>query len=713
MLTTLQNFCKVHKVRLAEISSGLSCRTAPLIMCKLFPAILAALAAALPASAQISAAERKVLDSLDPARVTAQIRFLSEGVIKTPSGAGNGTAVAGSAEERALADTIAQEMSKLGLKVQREPFAVRAYTYGPVTLSANGKALTAISLHAAGGTWGTRDGVPYRRGNEAGGHRVRATLVDAGDGYAADYDRAGDVRGKAVLVRRGQPWPVYQILEAAHRGASALLLYDYPDAVDTGIRQDSMWYHEQVPMVAISKHDAAQLQAQLHSGPVEIALENRIDSGDGWSQNVVGTITGSEFPDEYVVVSAHYDRWWQSAQDNCAGVAVMLEFARAIKAGWRPRRSILFVATGGEEAGIEASEQDWLAGSHAFVSAHPEILRRLVYDFNIDLAGWTSTRGNLASTPEIVAHQQKVLTDLGASDRITARAGMGNTTDAWNFGMVGGGGVSILQWNEPFGAQDKSQPNPFLQYYHTQLDVFHPDDYQNLPLHLRIGALSVLRMNEALNVPLSFPEVAAWAGKALDSDARKVTGVSFDAARAALQDFRAQAEKVEAARSNIKDAEQARAMNRWLMRTRKDLMPWLFGQNAGLRTTAYANTLAALTAARTAAEKGDRAAALAALDRVNTVRMSGRVSLEVARQERLYWYTNGDWSPEYAQKQRPVGEDLNAVYRRLAKGGEAAAETQLLKDFEIEARSNLTEALFLVAGKLGEAAAALRQSPLP
>ncbi len=675
--------------------------------------LLAAIVTPLAANAQISVSEQKLLNSLDAARVASQIQFFSEGVVKTPSGAGDGTAVAGSAEERTLAQAIAQEMKKIGLQVRQEPFAVRAYDYGPVTLTANGKPITAISLHAAGGTWGTRDGVPYTHGNEAAGHRLRAALADAGEGYAADYDRAGDVKGKVVLVRRGQPWPVYQILEAAHRGAAAILLYDYPQGRDNGLRQDSMWYHEQIPMVAISKADALELQRQLQRGRVEIALENRIDSGDGASQNVIGTITGSELPDEYIVVSAHYDRWWNSAQDNCAGLAAMLEFARAIKSTWRPRRTIKFVATGGEEAGIEYSEQDWLAGSHAFVRDHPEILRRLVYDFNIDLAGWTSNHGTLASTPDIVAHQQKVLADLLASDRVTARAGLGNTTDAWNFGVVGGGATSILQWNEPFGPQTNNQPNPFLQYYHTQLDVFHADDYKNLPLHLRIGALSVLRMDEAVNVPLSFPEVAAWVKSALDADSARVAGVSFDAARAALRDFGSQAERVETARSKITSPAAARQLNRWLMRTRKDLMPWLFGQNANLRTSGYATALAAVSAARSAAEKGDRAGAIAALDRINTVRMSARVSPEVAREERLYWYTDGDWSPEYSQKQKPLGEGLNAVYRRLSRGGDTATEARALGQFESEARAQLDEALFIVAGKLDAAAAALRESPLP
>jgi Iap family predicted aminopeptidase len=675
--------------------------------------ILLLLALASGLRAQISPAEQKVLDSLDTARVSAQTRQFSEGVVKTRSGAGDGTAVAGSAEERMLADAIAQDMRKLGLSVRVEPFAVRAYTFGEVTLSAAGKPVKAISLHAGGGTWGTKDGVKYARGNEAAGHRIRATLADAGEGYATDYDKAGDVKGKVVLVKRGQQWPVYQILEAAYRGAAGMLLYDYPQGLDDGLRQDSMWYHEQIPMVAISKRDAAALQKQLQSGPVEIVLENRIDSGDGLSQNVLGVLTGSEFPDEWVVVSAHYDRGWQSAQDNCVGVAAMLELARAVKSGWKPRRSMLFLATGGEEAGIENSEQDWLAGSHAFVSAHPEILRRMVYNFNIDLAGWSASRGALPSTPDIVAHQQRMIADLKLSDQITVRAGMGNTTDSWNFDIVGGGAGSILQWSEPFGPQGTAQGNPYLQYYHTQLDVFREADYKNLSSHLRVGALSVMRMDQALSAPLSLPAIASWVQEALDGDSAKAKSVAFEAARKALTAFQAQAVRVDSARSKITSAPQAHELNLFLMRMRKELRPWLFGQGAAPRTSGYATMLANLSAARVAAEAGDKAATVAALDKVNVVRTSARVSPEVASQERLYWYTNGDWSPAYGQKQKLPAEELNVIYRRLTAGGDARTELPGLQRAEVLARAQLEEALFLVTGKLTEATVALREAPLP
>src|SRR5208283_2904291 len=106
-----------------------------------------------PAQAQLTETEKRVLGTLDASRVKNQLRYLSEGVVKTKSGAGAGTAVAGSPEEATLAQAVAEEMSKIGLDVHKETYPVRRYSSGPVTLTANGVPVQAISLHAAGGTW--------------------------------------------------------------------------------------------------------------------------------------------------------------------------------------------------------------------------------------------------------------------------------------------------------------------------------------------------------------------------------------------------------------------------------------------------------------------------------------------------------------------------------------------------------------------------------
>jgi Zn-dependent M28 family amino/carboxypeptidase len=106
--------------------------------------------------------------------------------------------------------------------------------------------------------------------------------------------------------------------------------------------------------------------------------------------NVIGEIRGREQPDEWVIVGAHLDSWdfAAGAEDNAAGVAMVLEAARAIAAmKTRPRRSIRFALWGGEEQGQ--------LGSGAYVSAHEAELDGVIANLNADAGtgrqiGWTS-----------------------------------------------------------------------------------------------------------------------------------------------------------------------------------------------------------------------------------------------------------------------------------------------------------------------------------
>jgi len=109
------------------------------------------------------------------------------------------------------------------------------------------------------------------------------------------------------------------------------------------------------------------------------------------SPNVIGIVPGSDpaLADQYVVLSAHLDhvgrdphlpgdKIHNGAMDNAAGVATMLEAARAFaKARIRPKRSILFVAL--------TAEEDGLLGS-SYLARHPVIGNgRLIADVNLDM----------------------------------------------------------------------------------------------------------------------------------------------------------------------------------------------------------------------------------------------------------------------------------------------------------------------------------------
>jgi Iap family predicted aminopeptidase len=666
---------------------------------------LTAVVAAMPAArADLSPEEQRLLDHLDARRALEDIRRISQDAGSAPSGLGAGTVVSGSPEEKALATDIGGSLRALGLNVRVEEFAVRVYRYGPVVLTANATAIAAISLQAAGGTWGSRDGVAYARGNEARGHRLRAPLIDAGDGYAPDYGRVGDVRGKVVLVRREmRDWPPAQITEAKHRGALALLFHDHPSSADQpdALRQDSMWGHDQLPTAAISQRAAEDLRRQLAGQPVEIVLENRADVVDGRSRNVVAMLRGAEFPDEWVVVSAHYDRWFRGAADNTSGAAALLEIAHAFaRSGLRPRRSVLFVATGSEEAGLEDPERDWLAGSYALVARHPEILRRAALVFNIDLLGWTSPTATLISSPDVLVHQKSVLSDLGYDSTIKLKVPIGSVTDAWNYGVVGGAATSHLERLTP----------AYYPLYHTQMDVFRPERFSNMQSDLRLLTLSLWRAASARRLPIELTAVADYVESQLALDAAKVPDVSFANVHTAVADFRAAATAVEA-RVDPADAD---AVNRVLMATRHVLVPWLYASNGDfeqvVRTTEYANRVVAFDHAIAAARIRDRQAALTALGEFYEGRQCQRLSPEVYALERAYWAGDGGWASRFEHRAPPpLPAFESACASLLSSSDDPAALVATFVTLRSEAVQSIAQAVALMSAKLRVATAELQQ----
>lgn len=663
--------------------------------------VAALLTCAVASQASITPEEQRVLGLLDAARVRADIQRLSQEVIKAPNGVGDDSIVSGSPEEKAMAMHIAEALRQPGLDVRMEEFPVRAYRYDPVKLRANGKALPAISLHATGTTWGVRDGVPFTRGNAADGRLLKATLVDAGGGYAADYARIGDVHGKVVLVQREKrDWPPAQITEAAHHGAAAIIFHDYlgagPDQVDA-LRQDSLWAHEQLPTAAISERSARSLQQQLAAGPVRIEMENHVGIGDGISRNVIATLRGTQYPEEWVMVSGHFDRWFQGAADDTSGAAAVLEMARVFSAsGFKPRRSMIFMAAGSEEAGLEDPERDWLAGSYAFVQRHPEVLRKAALIFNIDGIGWTSKKTVLASSADMLDYHRSLVEDLGLTRQVTVRPTVGSATDAWSFGVVGGAGLASLI----------SIDESYFPIYHTQLDVYHPERFQDMDMNLRVLALDLARAANMERLPIALSKLAEEVDRLLARDAGRVKDADFRDARSALKELRTAAAGVESARNAL----PANSTNPLLMSTRHTLLPWLYVDNGeydqDVRTAPYAIRIDALDQALAALRANDREAAAKALTGFLEGRQCQRLSAEVYASERNFWAGEDGWSSRFLQRAPPPPPAFDASCRAMASGDEAAVAAGLAAA-RTDAHVLLTRSLALMATKARAAAATL------
>jgi carboxypeptidase Q len=160
---------------------------------------------------------------------------------------------------------------------------------------------------------------------------------------------------------------------------------------------------DKVPSIDLSCEDYG-LVYRLTENKQGPTLRVRADAeflGDLPVFNTIATIKGSQKPDEYVMLSAHFDSWdaGSGTTDNGTGTITMAEALRILKKVYpNPKRTILVGHWSGEEQGLN--------GSRAFAADHPEIVKGLQALFNQDNgtgrivnfsgSGFTTASGNLA-----------------------------------------------------------------------------------------------------------------------------------------------------------------------------------------------------------------------------------------------------------------------------------------------------------------------------
>jgi len=99
------------------------------------------------------------------------------------------------------------------------------------------------------------------------------------------------------------------------------------------------------------------------TGGSELTVRVRVNQPKALTRaiNVVGTFEGTDFPDEWIILGAHYDPWGFGAVDPNGGTAMLLTLAEALgqlaEEGCRPRRSILIAHWDAEEYGVIGSSE--------------------------------------------------------------------------------------------------------------------------------------------------------------------------------------------------------------------------------------------------------------------------------------------------------------------------------------------------------------------
>jgi len=139
--------------------------------------------------------------------------------------------------------------------------------------------------------------------------------------------------------------------------------------------------------------------------------------------NVIATLKGRAAPDEWIVRGNHRDGWVFGASDPLSGHVAMMGEAKALgalaKAGWKPKRTIVYASWDGEEPGLLGSTE-W-AETHA-----AELKKKAVVYINSDsnARGFLGVGGNHALqhfVNEVAADVTDPQTGVSVRDRLRAR----------------------------------------------------------------------------------------------------------------------------------------------------------------------------------------------------------------------------------------------------------------------------------------------------
>lgn len=264
--------------------------------------------------------------------------------------------------------------------------------------------------------------------------------IDAAEeGYTDFVDI--DVSGKVLLMFRGEPKSddkdakiggsststhatfSKKAIVAADKGAKGILIVNAykPDEADDA--QDALmaWADNdssrtyRLPFVQVTRATANAILAAANK-PTLRELQKQIESTRkaasadlagvkltaslgvkyGQARNCIGVLPGAAAPDEYIVIGGHHDHLGfvspqfgrsgggkpqihNGADDNASGTSGVLELARVISAGTRPRRSIIFMTFSAEEMG--------LLGSAHYVKNPTVDLKQIKAMINLDMIG--------------------------------------------------------------------------------------------------------------------------------------------------------------------------------------------------------------------------------------------------------------------------------------------------------------------------------------
>ncbi|GAM28415.1 hypothetical protein SAMD00019534_115910 [Acytostelium subglobosum LB1] len=242
--------------------------------------------------------------------------------------------------------------------------------------------------------------------------------------------------------------------------------------------------HPKIPCAAITLEDADLLQGIFNMNKtiqINLYMEAQTMPQLAASRNVMGEVTGSDLPEQVVVIGGHVDSWdvGQGAVDDGVGIMVAWEAVRLIKSlGITPRRTIRVVGWTNEENGA--------AGGQAYAESH---LNETFFSIETDNGatqplGFAVQGASSATMRALQKLSDEVLMDLGANNITTGDSGEDNSF--------------LIVPNKIPGANMVVNMTQYFWYHHSEgdaIDKVNPKEMDQCVATLASMALCIANFN--------------------------------------------------------------------------------------------------------------------------------------------------------------------------------------------------------------------------
>ena len=343
--------------------------------------------------------------------------------------------------------------------VRLEPVPVDVFEFKSATLTVGNRRMIASTF----------GGVPP---TPPGG--INADIVYVHGGTAADFDAAGNVTGKLVLMDKMMTswWYNMPAFEAGLRGAAGVIVtFSWDDPKYYSIAPDALgsfdgYYDESAPpLIYINQIDGDWLKSQLPvKGSMKLDIDVQMAEDGGTGYNVVAVLPGRVRDGQFTLIAAHQDVHFRAGLDDTGALVNMLAIAKAMRiSGYRPVHDVVFMATTGEEFGYTNAYYEWCVGAwYAATHTHKQWSGHIRAMLNLELMALKDAPLDFTASPELMPW----LEDLTAANTGLTPNGteiaipVNSWNDQWTFTAAGAPSVEFATSNENYDT-----------LYHTNYEV--------------------------------------------------------------------------------------------------------------------------------------------------------------------------------------------------------------------------------------------------